>query len=188
MVDALGAMQPALSQVDSALSAVEVRKWKAPGDVKDTTASDIQSIHRDINETLPGLVSQAQASPNAIGPVFAVFRNVDALYDVLLRVAETATLAGSQQEAARLEQARADLQTRRGQLGNALFSSATAQDANVMQLQTSLDAANRTAASTQQTSGAKKVVVNDGPDTSTRAPHKKKAAAKPAIPVSAPQQ
>jgi hypothetical protein len=182
MTDALNAVQPTLANVDTALAGVEVRKWRAPGDVKETTASDIQSIQKDINGTLPALVSQSQAAPSAIGPAFAVFRNIDALYDVLLRVTETATLAGSQQEATRLEQVRSDLQTRRSQLGNALLASATAQDASVVQLRTSLDTASRAMAAQQSTAAAKKVVVNDGPDAATKTVHKRK----PRTPTPAP--
>ena len=186
VADALGAMQPTMASVNTALDSVDLHRWKVPGDVKDQTASDIQSIQRDINGSLPGLISQAQAAPNAIGPSFAVFRNIDALYDVLLRVTETATLAGSQQEAGRLESARAELQTRRRQLGDALLSSATAQDASVMQLRTSLDAARQTAVGQSAAAGPKKIVVDDGPAGAAKTtPHKKKVV-KPAPAAATP--
>jgi len=179
MTDALTAIQPTLGGVNQAVSSVEVRRWKVPGDVKDTTTSDIQSIQRDLSSTLPGLVSQAQANPGAVAPAFAVYRNIDALYDVLLRVTETATLAGSQQEASKLESARADLQTRRSQLGNAILTTATTQDTNVVQLRASLEAAKQTAAAAQAV--PKKIVVNDGPEsTPVKTTHRKKPAAKPA--------
>ena len=175
MTDALNTIQPLLGQVNNALSAVDARRWKAPNDVRDQTASDIQSIQRDLNGTLPGLLSTAQAAPGSIAPAFAVFRNIDALYDVLLRITETATLAGSQQEATRLEQVRSDLQSRRSQLGSAILSSATAQDASVVNLQASLRAANSAAASASTT--PRKVVVNDGPDSTAKPVKKRKPAA-----------
>ncbi len=182
ITDALGSLQPTMTSVNSALASVDVHRWKVPGDVKDRTASDIQSIQRDIDGSLPGLISQAQASPNAVGPSFAVFRNIDALYDVLLRVTETANLAGSQQEANHLESARADLQTRRRQLGDALLSSATAQDASVIHLRASLDAARQASASSSAGAGPKKIVVDDGPSSAAKTTHKKKAV-KPATPA-----
>lgn len=184
VADALGSLQPTMASVNNALASVDVHRWKVPGDVKDQTASDIQSIQRDITGSLPGLISQAQASPNALAPSFAVFRNIDALYDVLLRVTETATLAGSQQEANHLESARADLQTRRRQLGDALLSSATAQDAAVTQLRSSLDAA-RLAAKQSAAAGPKKVVVDDGPASPAKPAHKKRVG-KPAAPAATP--
>lgn len=185
VVDALGALQPTMSSVSSALTSVDVHRWKVPGDVKDQTTADIQSIERDINGSLPGLIAQAQAAPGSVSPSFAVFRNIDALYDVLLRVSETATLAGSQQEANHLEAARADLQTRRRQLGDALLSSATAQDASVTQLRTSLDAARQAAARQSAAAGPKKIVVDDGPSSAAKTAHKKRAV-KPTAPAAAP--
>ena len=42
-------------------------------------------MQRDLTSTLPGLLTQAEASGPAVAlPAFAVFRNLDALYDVLL--------------------------------------------------------------------------------------------------------
>jgi hypothetical protein len=186
MQDALNAIQPLLSKVNLAASSVDVHHWKAPSDVRDTTTSDVQSIQRDLNVTLPDLLTKAQASPGAIAPSFAVFRNIDALYDVLLRITETATLAGTQSEADRLEQVRAELQARRAQLGNAILISATSQDTDVVQLRNSLAAAPRVPAAS---TAPKRIVVDDGPTTSTKASRKKKAATPP--PVSAnptPQQ
>ena len=164
---------------------MDVHRWKAPGDVKDTTTADVQSIQRDLVTTLPGLLSQAQSAPASIGPAFAVFRNIDALYDVLLRITETATLAGSQSEASRLESTRSELQARRAQLGNAILASANAQDASVMQLRTSLQAAQRVAVAPEP---PKKVVVDDGPATATKTVRKKKPAAKPVASPPAPTQ
>ncbi len=57
-------------------------------------------------------------NPAALSPAFAVFRNLDALYDVLLRVTETAALAGSGSDAGSLEDARAGLEDGRGKLGS----------------------------------------------------------------------
>jgi hypothetical protein len=184
--DALSALQPTLAEVSSAVSNVELRRWKAPGEVKDTTASDIQSIQKDLNGTLPGLVTSAQGASGAVAPAFAVFRNIDALYDVMLRVTETATLAGSQQEAGRLEAARADLQTRRRQLGDALMNTAAAQDTNVIQLRSSLAAFRSAAAAPTPPGTPRKIVVNDGPDTTKAKPaHKRKpASTAPAQPAS----
>jgi hypothetical protein len=181
MTDALSALQPLLMQVNLSVSAVDVHRWKVPNDVRDTTASDVQSIQRDLSTTLPSLLTQAQGSPDSIAPAFAVFRNIDALYDVLLRITETATLAGTQSEAGRLEGTRAELQARRAQLGNAILASASAQDNSVLQLRTALATASRVAAAP---TAPKKIVVDDGPATSpSKTVRKRKpAAAKPAAP------
>ena len=171
LTDSLTAIQPLLAQINLAVSAVDVRRWKAPGDTKETTAADVVSIQKDLNTTLPGLISRAQSTPAAISPSFAVFRNIDALYDVLLRVTETATLAGSQAEADRLEEVRAQLQARRAQLGNAILASSAAEDNDVAQLRAARAAV---PAVTPSSTGPKKIIVNDGPDAPVKPARKKK--------------
>jgi hypothetical protein len=131
-------------------------------------------MQRDLTTTLPGLFTQAEASgPAVLSPSFAVFRNLDALYDVLLRVTETAALAGSEADAANLEDARAGLEDGRGKLGAWLLQSIGAQDAQIARLQTS--ATHPAAAAPAPT----KIVVDDGP-ADTPKPHKKKPAPTPA--------
>ena len=105
---------------------------------RSATQQDVASMQRDLTTTLPGLFTQAEASgPAVLSPSFAVFRNLDALYDVLLRVTETAALAGSEADAANLEDARAGLEDGRGKLGAWLLQSIGAQDAQIARLQAS---------------------------------------------------
>lgn len=124
----------ATAHLGRALDGINVAKWKAPGDVRQTTAADVDSMQRDVTGTLPGLINAALADPAKVSPAFSVYRNVDALYDVLLRVAETAQLAGASRDAALLEDQRATLEDSRTKLGAALLQSAQAQDAEVVHL------------------------------------------------------
>ena len=114
-------LRPALANVQTAITNLNVSHWKAPNDIRATTQQDINSMQRDLNTTLPGLLTQADAAaaasgPPALSPAFAVFRNLDALYDVMLRVTETAGLAGSASDASSLEEARAGLEDGRPNL------------------------------------------------------------------------
>ena len=98
---------------------------------------DVASIQKDLNGTLPGLVTQAQAAgPGTLQPAFAVFRNLDALYDVLLRVTETASFANAAADAASLDQARIGLEDARAKLGTWLLQSIGVQDAEIVRLKT----------------------------------------------------
>ena len=107
-------LRPVLANVQNAITNLNVAHWKAPNDIRATTQQDINSMQRDLNTSLPTLMAQADAAsangPAALSPAFAVFRNLDALYDVLLRVTETAGLAGSASDASSLEEARAGLE------------------------------------------------------------------------------
>jgi hypothetical protein len=183
LTDSLNALQPAIDNLHQTLAGLNVNKWKAPGDVRGQMQSDVDSMQRDLNGTLPDLLTKARAASSSVSPSFAVFRNVDALYDVLLRVTETATLAGAQ-GAGSLEQARATLEQARAQLGSALLQQSQAQDAEVVQLRTTAAAA---AAAVQQ-AAPKKTVVDDGPVTTKPKPARRKRPPTTPAPEAAPQQ
>ena len=175
---AMSNLRPALANVQTAITNLNVAHWKAPNDIRATTQQDVNSMQRDLNTTLPPLLAQADAAaaasgPPALSPAFAVFRNLDALYDVMLRVTETAGLAGSASDASSLEDARAGLEDGRAKLGAWLLQAIGAQDAQVVRLQA--PAANAAPAPPPPPN---KIVVNDGPDTTK--PHKKKPPPTPA--------
>lgn len=156
LTDSLQQLSTTLVRLQATLSGMTASRWKAPGDVRQTTQADMNSMQRDLSDTLPPLVAQAKANPAQLAPVFSVFRNVDALYDVLLRVSETAQLAGATNDGRSLEEQRAALESSRRQLGVALLASAQAQDTEVVQL--------RTAARVPAVAApAAKTVVDDGP-------------------------
>jgi hypothetical protein len=173
----IASLRPALANVQNTIANLNVGRWKAPAETRAAIQQDIGSMQRDLNATLPGLVAQAEANPTALSPAFAVFRNLDALYDVLLRVTETAALAGSGTDAGSLEDARAGLEEGRGKLGTWLLQSISAQDAQIVHLQTALAA--RPAAA-PAAAAPNKVVIDDGPEKPK--PRKKKPA-----PAAAPQ-
>jgi hypothetical protein len=175
---AMSNLRPALANVQTAITSLNVSRWKAPNDIRATTQQDINSMQRDLNTTLPALLAQADAAaaasgPPALSPAFAVFRNLDALYDVMLRVTETAGLAGSASDASSLENARAGLEDGRAKLGAWLLQAIGAQDAQVVRLQAPV--AHPAPAPPPPPN---KIVVNDGPDTTK--PHKKKPPPTPA--------
>jgi hypothetical protein len=172
---AMANLRPALANVQIAIGNINIAHWKASGATRSAVQQDVASMQRDLITTLPGLMSQAEASgPAVLSPSFAVFRNLDALYDVLLRVTETAALAGSESDAGNLEDARAGLEDGRAKLGAWLLQSIGAQDAQIARLQA--PASHPTPAAPAAT----KTVVDDGPDAPK--PHKKKP-----VPAQAPQ-
>jgi hypothetical protein len=169
-------LRPALANVQTAIGNLSIQKWKAPNEVRAATQQDVASMQRDLTNTLPGLLTQVESQPPgqaALSPSFAVFRNVDALYDVLLRVTETAAITASSYDANSLEQARAGLEDARDKLGSWLVESIGTQDATVVRLQAA--AAPKPNAAAPPPS---KIVVDDGPATTTK-PRKKKPANPP---------
>jgi hypothetical protein len=177
---AIGDLRPILANVKTAVANLSVSRWKASNEIRTTTQQDVASIQHDLDDILPGLLTQAEAPPQngqpALQPFFAVFRNLDALYDVLLRVSGTAAFAGTPGDAENTEDARAGLEQGRAKLGTWLLQSIGSQDAQVARL---LAAPPPPPAAPPAPA---KVVVDDGP---TPAPKAKKK--KPAPQSSTPQ-
>ncbi len=87
------AMQPVIAQVRGAVSGLQPDRWKMAGDIKQETAVDVNSIRRDLDMTLPDLLTAADGASASAVKSLAALSNVNALYDVLLRVTERARLA-----------------------------------------------------------------------------------------------
>ena len=170
-------LQPGTIETSRALSALNIRRWKASGDVKDAMQQNVSSIQADLSNTLPGLIQQADAAPASVPEAFAVYRNLDALYDVLLRLSENATLAGPSSESSSLQSALNSLKQARANLGEAILGRVQGQQAEIARLKNAM----ATAAAAPPPHASGPTVVDDGPAKAAAAAHKKKKApAKPA--------
>ncbi len=152
-----GALRPALAQVAQALTTMNTRRWKAPNEVRSAADQDASSIQRDLSGTLAGLLQQADAAPGSVPAAFAVYRNVNALYDTLLRVVLTANLAAPDQDAAALQSALSNLETARSALGEEILGGARSQEGELARLRTVI------ANASVQREPVKTTVVDDGP-------------------------
>ena len=166
-------LQPALSEVQSVTANLNIARWKAPGSVRQAAQQDVDSIQNDLGRTLPNLLASADAAPASIPPSFAVYRNVDALYDVLLRVSGTAELAAPDNEASSVVGALQRLQSARTQLGETILGMSQRQEAQIVALVAEVRAAKARPAAQSHDN-----VIDDGPAKTTTGKTKKKAPAK----------
>lgn len=173
-------LQPVLSDVQSSTSSLNISRWKAPGSVKDAAQQNVDSIQRDLGSTLPGLIAQADAAPGSVTPSFAVYRNIDALYDVLLRVSETADIAGSDTEGNSIASSLQRLEAARSQLAERILNLSQRNEAQMLALEAAAKQIKTTPVEPKR-----EIVVDDGPakEPANRAKKKttpKKPAPKPA--------
>lgn len=188
--------QPALDQVGAALRQVDVGRWKLSRQWKAQVASDVSSIQQDLSGPLAGLMQKAQANPTALGPRMDVARNVDALYDVMVRVTTAANLAGKS-DAAVLDSALERLQQSRKTAADGLLIQVQAQDQELVQLRATAQAVKR--AEQEAAEHPKTIVVENGvshrkkPRGKTTTRHKvapkpgAKTPPKPSSPTGSPQ-
>jgi hypothetical protein len=159
-------LRPALAQVSQALNSLNTRRWKAPVEVRTAADQDISSIQRDLNGTLAGLLQQSDASPSSVPAAFAAYRNVDALYDTLLRVVLTANLAASDTEASSLQAALTSLESARSTVGDSIFNASQTQQSQLIQVRAAL-----ARAASVQRAPVTTTVVDDGPTPDTKKKH-----------------
>lgn len=133
-------LQPSLDVLRTALTIIHIDRWKAPTAVRDEAQSNLGSIQRDVQSTLPTLLTAADAAPTSAAKALPVYRNVEALYDVLLRVDTTARLAAPSDQTSALDQALTRLDGSRRALGDQLQQTAAAQETQVVNLQAALKA------------------------------------------------
>ena len=133
-------MQPSLDVLKQALGAINLDKWKASTAIKSEADGNLRSVQRDLESTLPSLLSVADTAPDSVTKTLPVFRNVDALYDVMLRLDAAGRLAAPRDEVSALDQALSGLSDARRTLGDQVQANAEAQDAHVSRLQAALKA------------------------------------------------
>jgi hypothetical protein len=80
------------------LGKLRIDKWKTDSSTKSQASDNVESIQRNITNALPGLISAVRSAPQSLGANFKLYRNINALYDVLANLAESAGAFGKREE------------------------------------------------------------------------------------------
>ncbi len=80
------------------LGKLRIDKWKTDSSTKSQATDNLESIQRNITNALPGLISGVRSAPQSLGANFKLYRNINALYDVLANLAESAGAFGKREE------------------------------------------------------------------------------------------
>ncbi len=160
------------TQVD--LAKLRIERWKADGGSKRQASSNVDSIQRNLQSALPGMISDLRTSPESLASTFKLYRNLDALYDVFGSVVESAGAFGSRDEFQSLDNDLGALEKARREFADRMESLAGAKEAELARLRAQVRASQPVASS----QGAKKIIVDD--DEPVKKPVKKKVVAKPA--------
>lgn len=170
-------LQPALENAATAIGGLDVSHWKLSRDWKAQIQQDIDSIQQDLSGNLPALLQAAQKSPAALTPQITLMHNVDAFYDVLVRVSMAADLTGSRADASALDNALAQLETARKNAAAEILATATQRDALMQRVEQAAQASRAAAAAPPKT-----IIVDDTGRSihhSHHVVHKKQPAAAP---------
>ncbi|HXM65856.1 MAG TPA: hypothetical protein VN911_03920, partial [Candidatus Acidoferrum sp.] len=164
------------------LMRLRVEKWKTDGSTKKQTLGNVDAIQRNLQSALPEIIAQLRNSPEDLPATFKLYRNLDALYDVMGGVAESAGAFGPKDDFQSISNDLGGFEGTRKQLAERLANLAAAKEQEIVRLRTEL----KTAQTALPAAAAKKTVVDDNEPAKKPATKKKPAAKKPPANTTAP--
>ena len=133
-------LRPSLEMLQTAVGDMTLDRWKASPAIRTEADGNLRSVQRDLSPTLPPLLAAADAAPDSPAKTLPVYRNVEALYDVMLRLDAAGRLAAPSNQISALDQALASIGDARRALGDQVQANAEGQEARVIHLQAALKA------------------------------------------------
>jgi hypothetical protein len=126
------------------LPGLRIEKWKTDTNTKRGSQADVASIQRNLQNALPAMVSELRNSPESLPPTFKLYRNLDALYDVFISLAESAGAFGSRDEYQALQNDVNSLESSRRMFADRVEALAGSKEAELAKLRTDLQNARAT--------------------------------------------
>jgi hypothetical protein len=158
------------------LAKLRIERWKTDGSTKKQTLANVDSIQRNLQGALPEIIGQLRGSPENLSATFKLYRNLDALYDVLGSVVESAGAFGPKDDFQAISNGLNAFEGSRRVLGERLENLTSAKENEIARLRTDLKAAQAAIPATPP----QKTVVDDTQPAKKPAPKKKVAPKKPA--------
>lgn len=175
----LDRLQTAAAQTNVDIGHMRIEKWKADNASKQQAQGNADSIQRNLSSALPGLISTYRADPRNLTAGFKLYRNLNALYDVMASFTEATGAFGQKSDYEALAQQLNVIDTVRRDLGDSLEGLTTQTQTELNQLRTQVHSLQQ-AAATPATPPKKVVVDNAEVPKKATTTHKKK----PATPAS----
>ena len=174
-----------LSKIDQTAQAaaldvakLRIEKWKADSADKQQLQANADSIERNLTAALPGMTAAVRTAPQDFAATFKLYRNLNALYDVMKTVTEASASFNAKQDYQMLAPYTDAIDGYRRSLADYLETLSASKDAELSRLR------NQTKSAQSAATPAKKVIIDDN------APAPKKTAKKKttkAVPATNPQ-
>jgi len=179
----LGQLEATSQKTQGDLVSLRIEHWKADGSYKRQALGNVDSIQRNLQDALPTIIAELRSSPEDLPATFKLYRNLDALYDVLGSVTEGAGAFGSKDDLQSLSNDLSSFEGTRKQLADRIDTLSRAKEAEIARLRADL----KTAQAIAPAEPPKKVVVDDTePEKKPAATPKKKTTKKPAANAAKP--
>ena len=153
------------------LSRLRIERWKADGSHKKEALGTVDSIQRNLQGALPEIIGQLRNAPEDLPASFKLYRNLDALYDVMVDVAESAGAFGSKDDFQSISNDLSAFEGSRKQLAERIENLSASKEQELTRLRAQLKTLQTQA---ETAAPPKKIVVDD-----TEPPKKPAAKKKP---------
>ncbi|MFB3915490.1 MAG: hypothetical protein ACE14M_02095 [Terriglobales bacterium] len=180
VVSLLSELERTAQAVNVDTARLRIEKWKTSSTAKRQAQDNVDSVQRNITAALPGMIQQLRSDPQSMAAGFKLYRNLNALYDVLAGVTESAGASGPKEEFQALAADVNRLDNIRRALGADLENLATYKDSELVRLRNQLVQARSTAAPSKKivddnepAKKPKKKAAQKGKTASTATPPKK---------------
>lgn len=170
----LDRLQTAASQANIQIAHMRIEKWKADNASKQQAQGNADSLQRNLTSALPGLISNFRAAPQDLTAGFRLYRNLNALYDVLSSFTEATGAFGPKSDYEALAQQVNVIDSVRRDLGDNMEALTVSTQSEINQLRSQVRTLQQAAV---PPAPAKKVVVDNAEPAKKPATHKKKTAA-----------
>lgn len=153
---------------------LRIEKWKADGNYKRQALGNVDSIQRNLEGALPEMIGQLRNAPEDLPATFKLYRNLDALYDVLGSVAEGAGAFGSKDDLQSLSNDLNEFEGSRRRLAERIENLSSSKEVELTRLRAQL----KTLQTQVEAVPPKKIVVDDTEPPKKPATTKKKTTTK----------
>ena len=177
----LGQVEATSKTTQADLTRLRIEHWKTDNSSKKQALADVDSVQRNLQNALPEMIGQLHNSPEDLPATFKLYRNLDALYDVLGGVVESAGAFGPKDDFQALSNDLNSFESARKQMAERTENLAGSKEQEIMRLREEL----KTAQAAVPVAPPKKIVVDDTEPEKKPAVKKKPAAKKkkPATPA-----
>jgi hypothetical protein len=172
----LSAIEATSKNAQEDLGKLRIEKWKADGSYKKQVLGNVDSIQRNLQGALPEIIGQLRKAPEDLPISFKLYRNLDALYDVLVGVVEDASAFGSKNDLQSLSNDLSGFEGSRKQLAERIDNLSSSKEQELTRLRAQL----KTLQAEVEAAPPKKIVVDDTEPPKKPAPKKKTTPKKPA--------
>ena len=172
----LGQLEAAAKATQADLAKLRIERWKTDSSTKKQMLGDVESVQRNLQNALPEMIAQLRNSAEDMPATFKLYRNLDALYDVLGGVVESTGAFGPKDDFQALSNDLSNFEGTRKQLADRVNNLATSKEQEIVRLRADL----KTAQAAIPVAPPKKTVVDDNEPAKKPVVKKKAVAKKPA--------